>query len=75
MNIECEFCKQAEKEIINYKNGYGEKYEQNVVNEIAALRDKLCIKSQTCEKENCFAKKLISLIDNDCDIKRKKGLK
>ena len=70
----CEFCKNADWEIQQYKNGYGDKYLPETMDALDELREKLCEAKSRCQEKDCQAGRLIGIIDTDPDIRRKKGL-
>ena len=71
----CEFCFQVLSDLNTYKNMSTKKYSEEQVDNLAQIRQDLCKHKNNClRKENCKAIELISMIDEDPDIRRKKGL-
>ena len=70
----CDFCKEKQKDIEGFINGYGDLYPRDVVDEIDALRNELCKHKDTCRESDCIAGELIAEIDTNHEIKKKKGL-
>ena len=58
-----------------YKLGYGESYTTPVVKDINEFRNELCQKkSEATENDKVLLDKLLFILDNDQDIRKKKGL-
>ena len=70
----CQKCQPFEMDINQFIKGYGEVYPPQAVEELYKIRQELCNLRVNCSCEQCFADKLIDIIDNNPEIKRKKGL-
>ena len=70
----CDKCSLLEKDFIGYKEGYGSKYSPNVIAELNKFRQEIINRIESCNHNDCYAKKLLVLMDSDEDIKKKKGM-
>ena len=70
-----DFICQVVLDILAYKNGYGDKFCVSVIDEIQKLRAEICNKIQeSSDVEKVNLQKLLHILDNDPDIRSKKGL-
>lgn len=70
-----DFICQVVLDILAYQNGYGDKYCMSVVDEIQNLRTEICEKMTTAnDLEKTNLEKLLYILDNDQNIRSKKGL-
>ena len=74
-NSKCEYCDRIERDLSMYKAMEVNKYSLYQVDDLAQIRQELCQHMNGCKiKNNCKAHQLISMIDEDPDIRSKKGL-
>ena len=70
-----DFINQVILDVWAYKTGYGEKYKISVIEEINKLRAEICDKLQEVKGiEKINLEKLLYILDNDPNIKSKKGV-
>ena len=70
----CSDCRQYATDIEAFKKGYGDGYSASVIEELCQMRQTLCNMKASCTCGSCYAEALINQIDNDPEIRRKKGL-
>ena len=70
----CEECIKYEAYILDFVNGYGDKYSYQAIESLNRTRQELCNLKAQCICEKCKADDLIKIIDNDPIIRKKKGL-